>query len=740
MCNKDDRGDYNLLEEGNRAGTRPNSDGTRPWLCPGRVRRPLLAAVGLLLSVSLVSSIISLLNVGWPRLTLEDLELDILDEEPLGEGWRFIHATASALAPLDITERPTLSETFFTPECAETWIAAGTLCNQMSKGKIPQDMRNALKLSIVHTWVNGSDPRLHAWKEAAVKDQRPATMVGKKFPGEAARHFRDHNELVHSLRSVMHSIRQEEVADFHLVTGDLPLRDAGGIQVGQVRIGQVPTWLNSQKSCPTRLRVHHHWELFKMRVQDTVEPEANTWRERVLPSFNSIGIETQLVTLAPELNDAIIYFNDDFFLARNLTRSDFSSPLFGSVFRLQNHVRVSSSTKGTSKADPDGEWPSLTYANWLLDERFGKRMRPYLAHFVKTYSAPLLQEVAAIWGEELTESAEVRFRGAGHGTALGLAFFTSNYVIERHREALLWSFLIARSDHDNSGSYSIAERRALLAEIGFSEQQSGGSLLVVQEPIRLPNDEVEGTLIKAGLSAPFSTHYSFTSHESGYAYNWLKGRPILGQSGSYVLINKMHPPPANNGWPHYRPGDNKDNQIACTLDPFDCFGEEFMADEGDKVSVQEIFKRISFEKPHCGDCIISSLLGASGRRGLSAFLPQPSSNPHPSERVALSMSKKWTDAEYDTRGGRARAISLLQRYSYVLGDSPAEMVAVSSSRAMRRRLDALLAGIRGPDRPAFVVLNDDLPDRASTKEADTMDQLMQQWMKTLWPEKMCWEY
>jgi hypothetical protein len=30
-------------------------------------------------------------------------------------------------------------------------------------------------------------------------------------------------------------------------------------------------------------------------------------------------------------------------------------------------------------------------------------MRPYLAHFVKTYSAPLLQEVAAIWGEELTE-------------------------------------------------------------------------------------------------------------------------------------------------------------------------------------------------------------------------------------------------------------------------------------------------------------------------------------------------
>ena len=70
---------------------------------------------------------------------------------------------------------------------------------------------------------------------------------------------------------------------------------------------------------------------------------------------------------------------------------------------MQNNLRVLSSPKGTSRADPDGEWPSLEYANWLLDQRFGARPRPYLAHFVKSYSAPLLQEVAAIWGEELTE-------------------------------------------------------------------------------------------------------------------------------------------------------------------------------------------------------------------------------------------------------------------------------------------------------------------------------------------------
>jgi hypothetical protein len=70
---------------------------------------------------------------------------------------------------------------------------------------------------------------------------------------------------------------------------------------------------------------------------------------------------------------------------------------------MQSNLLVSSTAKGTSKADPEGEWPSLTYANWLLDQRFGERKWPYLQHFVKTYSAPLLQEVASIWAEEITE-------------------------------------------------------------------------------------------------------------------------------------------------------------------------------------------------------------------------------------------------------------------------------------------------------------------------------------------------
>ena len=64
------------------------------------------------------------------------------------------------------------------------------------------------------------------------------------------------------------------------------------------------------------------------------------------------------------------------------------------------------------------------------------------------------------------------------------------------------------------------------------------------------------------------------------------------------------------------------------------------------------------------------------------------------------------------------------------------MVPVSGSYATRRRLNKLLDALKTPDSPAFVVLNDDMPDRVHVKEAATMDQLILQWMEKVWPEKV----
>jgi len=160
----------------------------QPSPSAGRVQRLCLPVVGLLLLASILSSSIVLFNVGRSGSTLQ-LELGLLDEESLGHNWRFVPTTGPALGLLNATERPTLAETFFTPKCAEDWITAGTLCKQITQGVITHNTRNALRMSIIHTWVNGSDKRLHAWKDAIVNSHRPIFTI-KKFPGAAARHFR----------------------------------------------------------------------------------------------------------------------------------------------------------------------------------------------------------------------------------------------------------------------------------------------------------------------------------------------------------------------------------------------------------------------------------------------------------------------------------------------------------------------------------------------------------------------
>lgn len=107
------------------------------------------------------------------------------------------------------------------------------------------------------------------------------------------------------MRSAFRSLRQEDLADLHLVTTDLPLD-----QDTSIRIGQTPGWLSLYGECTPRVRAHYHWELFKARGGEINEEQAETWRERALPTFNSIGIESQLVTLAPELTDTMLYVSE----------------------------------------------------------------------------------------------------------------------------------------------------------------------------------------------------------------------------------------------------------------------------------------------------------------------------------------------------------------------------------------------------------------------------------------------
>ena len=101
-------------------------------------------------------------------------------------------------SPIDPPEWPTLTQAFFSPECADAWVARGTLFSKITQGPMAQRIRDSLKLSVLYTWVNGSDERLRAWKEALAKNQEVDVQYGRKIPGYAARHFR-YDPLLFSL-------------------------------------------------------------------------------------------------------------------------------------------------------------------------------------------------------------------------------------------------------------------------------------------------------------------------------------------------------------------------------------------------------------------------------------------------------------------------------------------------------------------------------------------------------------
>jgi len=71
-----------------------------------------------------------------------------------------------------------------------------------------------------------------------------------------------------------------------------------------------------------------------------------------------------------------------------------------------------------------------------------------------------------------------------------------------------------------------------------------------------------------------------------------------------------------------------------------------------------------------------------------------------------------------------------------IGDSAAELVGLTNSYATRRRFNKLLPAMSRPDGPAFVVLNDDMPERQLVKETKAMDTLIFEWMEKLWPTKV----
>ncbi|TKY86048.1 hypothetical protein EX895_004873 [Sporisorium graminicola] len=441
---------------------------------------------------------------------------------------------------------------------------------------------------------------------------------------------------------------------------------------GQMREGQVPQWLSlanttdvlagqeaatavstSSTSSP-RVRLHHDWNAFRDNwlVTEALtadeRTQRNDYRRAALPTFNSMAVEAMLGD-QPGLHDNFVYSNDDFFFLDDVSSGDVSSPLFGPVLRLDPNLMVDG--KQSPKAGT-GEWPSLWHTNWLLDQRFGQRRRPYIQHVHKSFSKTLLQETRMGWAHEHSRVALNRFRNGGDNIVSH--FLTYYNVIERHREALLWSFFMLKLDEDGDGLVSANELEQTMSQMGLTAEQSASTLAASAErsltvPVRLTKrttlkqDTANAALVQSGWPVPLKSRYVFSSQD-GYPLAELSSQVIMRRRSEPQMERRVFNAEASKsakekrdlgnfyGWPDFvderksAPDNNWFNhrfeRPACELDLDQCLVKPFapLLQSG-KLEWEQVFKQFAYADGACGDCLIHHLVGQSGQRGLGAFLP-----------------------------------------------------------------------------------------------------------------------
>ncbi|GAA5902129.1 hypothetical protein JCM6882_006708 [Rhodosporidiobolus microsporus] len=638
--------------------------------------------------------------------------------------------------------------------CLDAWVGEGRVCREL-EGRFAARKEDEVKIDVVWTWVNGSESRLAEWREILAEEgEKKDGKKGKKGKNGAQvlRHFREHDELRFSIRSVLSSLASS-LKTLHLVSGDIPAESPSSNTsvpppTANNRLLQVPTWLKTEQAqrvdldsgasssaSRPQIRLHSHSELFKTRAGDgepSADEQARRWQNTSVPSFSSRAIESQLPGLETD-SPVLLSLNDDFFLLKTLSASDIASPLTGPVFRMYRNFVVEGVP--ANKNDKDGiesEWLGLKHSNWLLDQRFGKRKRPYLAHIAKSISAPVFREAREVFFEAFSSTASARFRGRGPNQITPLFLYTQ-YTVEKHREALLWSYLVARFDVDSDGFLSPQERILLLTDFltdNAAFHQDSASLYS-RTPCRSSLLSIPSTSSLLGLLSPKHTKFEFLSSD-GYAH-------FAADNSHGETI------PHWQAWPHFTAGSDVGKGLPCAMRLKSCFSEEFLNLDASAPGVKtgDALKRIAFEQPECGDCLIVHLLAKSGEQGLEAFLPAKGEEADGEELEALTVATSgtaWQDVSFSplksSLSRRQQALSLIQRYSYSIGSSPLAFLSVTSGGD--KLSDKLAALTSRADGPAFLALNDDI---GTTKEDELrdIDERMKRWFGETWTTPSEWE-
>ncbi|KAF9965749.1 Xanthine phosphoribosyltransferase 1 [Mortierella alpina] len=517
---------------------------------------------------------------------------------------------------------------------------------------------NALKLDIVYTWVNGSDPALRRLKKEYQMKSPLFAQAGvgdeKAIAAATTKRFRDMDELRYSVRSVAEYARHMFRHVHVLMT-----------EVDHERHVQVPAWL----------------DLTGNIVQSV--PHRTTFRNSShLPSFNCLAIESQMHHI-PGLTDVFVYMNDDFFLGTKLLPSDFWTALYGFVFHMEGGLRVPPVIRPTEKNPVNiGEWSSLQYTNFLLSQRFGPRYRAYLAHIPHVLSVPILNEIEDLWPQDVESTASHRFKGEGDAKDIHVTFFMAHFVMERLRETQLESYWLHRLDANHDGTLDWKEREKLILLIqswNSNQQQEAHLRQKHSRPAMIAG--YDGVFRRAGVPWSGSTVYRLAGID-GYPFliknaDTSKTIPLVP-----TLNEKGGQQPPQIPYMNYESPETR----TCQLDLAFCLGHEFVDPNHPaltKNETQKIFRRLAFEEFHCGDCLLQ-VLTQHPDAGVSAWMPQ---NEH---------SEAFQDVAQK-----------MARYNYVLGTSDYTFTTLQGVEGAKKNLGKLL---EEKEKKAFFCINDDYPD------------------------------
>lgn len=160
-------------------------------------------------------------------------------------------------------------------------------------------------------------------------------------------------------------------------------------------------------------------------------------------------------------------------------------------------------------SDP-GEWGALQHANELLSARFSAHKRFYMHHLPKAQSKALLHEAGIMWSPQLSLASTRGFRESKRGDGdVEMAWLITHLRVERWREALLWSWIVAKLGGEED-VWGENQKRELRKVLGMTPSQGEEIEKVeVTSGSRSTLSDLDALTEEAGWEGPKATDYHF---------------------------------------------------------------------------------------------------------------------------------------------------------------------------------------------------------------------------------------